>query len=45
MSSHQLEFMELSPNVAILLNVYEEHLDHYESFEKYVEAKCNIYKY
>ena len=45
MSSHQLEFMELSPNIAILLNVYEEHLDHYESFEKYAEAKCNIYKY
>ena len=45
MSSHQLEYMELSPNIAVLINVYEEHLDHYESFEKYVEAKCNIYKY
>ncbi len=45
MSSHQLEYMEKSPNIAILLNVYEEHLDHYESFEKYAEAKCNIYKY
>ena len=45
MSSHQLEFMELSPNIAILLNVFEEHLDHYESFDKYAEAKCNIYKY
>ncbi len=45
MSSHQLEYMEQSPNIAILLNVYEEHLDHYESFEKYAEAKCNIYKY
>lgn len=45
MSSHQLEYMDKSPNIAILLNVYEEHLDHYESFEKYVEAKCNIYKF
>lgn len=45
MSSHQLEYMELSPNIAILLNIYQEHLDHYESFEKYAEAKCNIYKY
>ena len=45
MSSHQLEYMKCSPNIAILLNVYEEHLDHYESFSKYVEAKCNIYKY
>lgn len=45
MSSHQLEYMELSPNIAVLINVYEEHLDHYESFKKYAEAKCNIYKY
>lgn len=45
MSSHQLEYMELSPNISILLNVYPEHLDYYESFEKYAEAKCNIYKY
>ena len=45
MSSHQLEYMELSPNIAILLNIYEEHLDHYQSYIKYAEAKCNIYKY
>ena len=45
MSSHQLEYMELSPHIAILLNVFEEHLDHYESFQKYAEAKCNIYKH
>ena len=45
MSSHQLEYMEFSPNISVLLNVYEEHLDHYESFTKYAEAKCNIYKY
>lgn len=45
MSSHQLEYMELSPNISVLLNVYPEHLDHYDSFEKYAEAKCNIFKY
>lgn len=44
-SSHQLEYTEQSPNIAVLLNIYEEHLDHYESFNKYAEAKCNIYKY
>ena len=43
-SSHQLEYTKSSPNIAILLNVYEEHLDHYDSFNKYAEAKCNIYK-
>ena len=45
MSSHQLEYMNLSPNIAILLNIYEEHLDHYNSFYEYAKAKCNIYKY
>ena len=45
MSSHQLEYMEMSPNIAILLNIFEEHLDHYESYLKYAEAKCNIYRY
>ena len=45
MSSHQLEYMEKSPNIAVLLNVWEEHLDHYESYLQYAKAKCNIYKY
>ncbi len=45
MSSHQLEYMEQSTNISILLNIYEEHLDHYESLEKYADAKCNIFKY
>lgn len=45
MSSHQLEFMRHSPQVALLLNVYPEHLDHYRSFETYAQAKCNIFRY
>lgn len=44
-SSHTLEFAKKSPNIAIMLNAYEEHLDHYKSFEAYVEAKFNIAKY
>jgi len=45
MSSHQLEYMEVSPNISVLLNIYEEHLDHYKSFENYADAKCNIFRY
>ncbi|HAF26918.1 MAG TPA: UDP-N-acetylmuramoyl-L-alanine--D-glutamate ligase [Lachnospiraceae bacterium] len=43
MSCHQLEYMNVSPKWAMLLNIYEEHLDHYGSFEKYEKAKRNIY--
>lgn len=45
MSSHQLEYVEHSPHIAILLNIYEEHLDFYRSFLDYATAKCNIFKY
>ena len=40
---HQLEFVTHSPNYSILLNIFEEHLDHYRSFDGYIEAKCNIF--
>ncbi len=42
LSSHQLEKVEVSPHIAILLNVFREHLDHYASYEAYKEAKMNI---
>ena len=45
MSSHQLEFTHVSPHVGVLLNVHEEHLDHYGSYEKYKDAKCNVFRY
>ena len=46
MSSHQLEFTHASPEVAILTNVYEEHLDHYKGgFTGYVNAKLNIVRH
>jgi len=45
MSSHQLEYMKTSPNIAILLNIFPDHLDHYNSYEEYAKAKCNIYQY
>ena len=45
LSSHQLEFVKHSPHISVLLNMYEEHLDHYNGYEEYKEAKRNIYKY
>ncbi len=45
LSSHQLEYMTVSPHIAVLLNIHEEHLDHYGTMEKYVAAKQNIYRY
>ena len=44
-SSHQLEFMTHSPNISIITNFYQEHLDHYLSYEHYINAKLNIFKY
>jgi UDP-N-acetylmuramoylalanine--D-glutamate ligase len=45
MSCHQLEYVQDSPDVAVFLNLYEEHLDHYNSFADYRAAKENIFLY
>lgn len=44
-SSHQLEYVKHSPKIGILLNLHEEHLDHYNSVDDYYRAKLNIVKY
>lgn len=43
LSCHQLEYMTVSPKRGVLLNIYEEHLDHYGTMEKYVASKEKIY--
>lgn len=45
LSAHQLQFINKSPHVGVLLNVFEEHLDHFGTFEKYKDAKINVLKY
>lgn len=42
MSANQLEMAAYSSHIAVLLNIYEEHLDHFGSFEAYCQAKLKI---
>ena len=45
LSCHQLFKIDYSPHIAILLNLFEEHLDYYKSVEEYFNSKLNIYKH
>ena len=42
MSCHQLSDLKISPHIGIFLNLFEEHLDYYGTFERYARAKMNI---
>ena len=41
---HQLEYNHQSPKTAVLLNLFEEHLDHYGTLAYYAYCKENIYR-
>ena len=45
MSGHQLEYINTSPKYGIVLNLYEEHLDHFGSLDNYYNSKLNMFKY
>ena len=45
MSALQLEFTDVSPHIAVIINLFEEHLDHSGSVKHYHENKLNIFKY
>lgn len=45
LSAHQLEYVHESPKVGVLLNVFEEHLDHFGTFERYRRAKLNLLRF
>ncbi len=43
-SSFQLDSMDtFHPQVAVLLNISEDHLDRYDSFAEYVASKCRLF--
>lgn len=45
MSSHQLEYVSVSPHIALISNLYEDHLDHAGTIEQYYYSKLNIARY
>ena len=42
LSCHQLEVLHRSPHIAVLLNLFQEHLDHYDDYLGYKMAKMQI---
>ena len=48
LSSFQLEDLALikkSPRIAVIANIFPDHLNRYPSFKKYAAAKANIFRY
>lgn len=45
MSAHQLEYVEVSPHIGCVLNLFEDHLDHAGTKEHYHQNKMNMFKY
>lgn len=45
MSSYQLAEVTQSPNIAVITNIFHDHVDYHGTHEAYVAAKSNIVKY
>ena len=45
LSSFQLMTMKVSPSIAVITNISPNHLDIHKSYEEYIEAKANIFRY
>lgn len=45
LSSFQLMDFDISPDISIITNISENHLDIHKDFDEYIESKKNIYKY
>lgn len=44
-SAHQLQFVNYSPSISVILNLLEDHLDFFKTVENYHKMKLNIFKY
>ena len=45
LSAHQLQYVNHSPHVGILLNIFPEHLDFFGNIDVYQTAKANIFRF
>ena len=45
LSSFQLMGMKISPDISVITNITPNHLNIHSSYEEYIEAKKNIFKY
>ena len=45
LSSFQLMDFDISPNISVVTNISENHLDIHKDYEEYIESKKNIFKY
>jgi len=45
LSSFQLQGITSSPNIAVVLDVFPDHLDYHKNFAEYLDAKSGIVKY
>ena len=45
MAGLQLEYVNHSPHIGVITNLFEEHLDHFLTLDNYYNAKLNMFKY